>query len=83
MGFKDRAQVIKNRLDAEYQHILDIQNSGAPCPSCGSVRGHFLTCGLLNRNVAEAQSAAKGDFTEADHICARGLGIDLDTPDNR
>jgi hypothetical protein len=58
-----------------YRDILEGQNAGEPCPSCGSSSGHFAYCALRNRNTAEAQSAVDGGLTEADTITLHGLGV--------
>ena len=47
------------------------------CPHCKARFGHFVFCPLINRNTAEAWSAANGEPTEADQTHARALGVKL------
>jgi hypothetical protein len=46
------------------------------CPHCDATFGHTILCPLLNRTIAEARSALFTP-TEADHIQAHALGIQL------
>jgi hypothetical protein len=55
-----------------YAQALQAQNEGGVCPDCRSALGHFSHCPLLNRNVAEAQSAT---LSESDTLHAHALGI--------
>jgi hypothetical protein len=50
MGTKDRSIVIEKHLDADYQRILDNQNSGQHCPHCDARHGHFIQCPLISRH---------------------------------
>ena len=65
-----------NSTDA-YADALQAQNEGKACPHCFSRFGHYSHCGLINRNVGEAQRAAQGEYTVQDKIIARGWGVEL------
>jgi len=60
----------------EYQKQLARQNNGKDCEHCGSKQGHHCTCPLINREAAEERSR-RLQFTEADTIIARTLGVQL------
>ena len=55
-----------------YAAVLAAQNAGNACPHCGSHSGHFNVCPLINRNVAEAQSAT---LSESDAAFLKGIKV--------
>jgi hypothetical protein len=65
-----------NSYDA-YAQELARQNEGLPCKHCFSRFGHYSHCGLINRNVGEAQRASQGEYTVQDKIIAHALGVQL------
>lgn len=45
------------------------------CKHCTAAWGHTILCPLLNRNVAEAQSAVAGKLNVADEHELKALGV--------
>lgn len=66
------AYALEDTMDIKYAEELIRQNQGEKCSHCGASSGHFSVCPLINREVAEARSAA---LTEGDTILLRGLGV--------
>ena len=62
-------------IDA-YAEALIIQNKGGVCPHCKSALGHYSYCGLINREIGEAQRAAEaGNISKEDAVRLRALGV--------
>ena len=53
------------------------QNNGSHCIHCQCTSGHFGTCPLINREIAEAKNALAGTFTELDQQYLHALGVSL------
>jgi hypothetical protein len=62
------------RLD-EYEKQQQRQNNSMNCEHCDSSWGHVAICPLLNREVAEARSAADGVLNIPDQHELKSWGI--------
>ncbi len=51
------------------------QNEGKSCEHCGSRFGHYGHCGLLNRNVGEAERTISEGLSDADAMALHELGV--------
>ena len=59
----------------EYEIQRQRQNAGLACSHCGSSQGHVRICPLINREVAEARSAADGNLNIPDQHDLKALGV--------
>ena len=55
------------------------QNVGNWCEHCACHSGHFISCPLITREVAEVRAPEEfvPVYTEADALIAHGLGVKL------
>ncbi len=66
----------------EYEEITEAQNAGTPCVHCYSLSGHYVFCGLINRNAGEEQIALSEGLSTGDVDALHALGVKWDG-DNR
>ena len=72
-GLKELVVTVTDTHQTPSTSALEADN----CEHCHASYGHTILCPLLNRNIAEAQSALNGSASEQDKVHAHALGIIL------